>query len=85
MDRTRLANMATDLLIKVAHSDLEMNLEIRNYDGGELGVNLIHFDDRYKKYCKILSIYHWQDDEDIIAIFEQMKDVMAGERLIPDE
>ncbi len=85
MDKTRLVNLASDLLIKVAHSDLEMNLEIRNYDGGELGVNLIHFDDRYKKDCKLLSIYHWQDDEDIIAIFEQMKDVIAGERLIINE
>ncbi len=85
MDKTRLVNLASDLLIKVAHSDLEMNMEIRNYDGGELGVNLIHFDDRYKKDCKILSIYHWHDDEDIITKFEQMKDVIAGERLIENE
>lgn len=85
MDKTRLVNLASDLLIKVAHSDLEMNMEIRNYDGGELGVNLYHFDDRYETKCEYLAIYHWQDDEDIIARFEYMKDVIAGERLIENE
>lgn len=85
MDKTRLVNLATDLLIKVAYSDLEMNLEIRNYDGGELGVNLYHLDDRYKSDCELLSIYHWLDDEEIMARFEQMKEVIAGERLIENE
>lgn len=85
MDKTRLVNLASDLLIKVAHSDLEINLEIRNYDGGELGITLIHLDDRYKSNCKILNIYHWLDNEDIMARFEHMKDVIAGERLIENE
>lgn len=85
MDKSRLVNLATDLLIKVAHSDSEMNLEVRNFDGGELGIVLYHFDDRYKSKCEYLPIYHWQDDEDIIARFEHMKDVITGERLITDE
>lgn len=85
MDKTRLVNLASDLLIKVAHSDLEINLEFRNYDGGELGFNIVHFDDRYESGCEYLMIYHWLNEEEIMARFEQMKEVIAGERLITNE
>ncbi|MCJ1774653.1 hypothetical protein [Mammaliicoccus sciuri] len=85
MDKTRLVNLASDLLIKIAHSDLEIKLEFRNYDGGELGFNLIHFDDRYEDRVNTLFIYQWQKDDEIMNLFEQMKDVIAGERLITHE
>lgn len=85
MDKTRLINLASDLLIKIAHSDLEIKLEFRNYDGGELGFNLIHFDDRYEDRVNTLFIYQWQKDDEIMTLFEQMKDVVAGERLITHE
>lgn len=85
MDKTRLVNLASDLLIKIAHSDLEIKLEFRNYDGGELGFNLIHFDDRYRNGCDTLLIYHWQDADVVMSLYEQMKDVIAGERLIDYE
>lgn len=85
MDKTRLVNLASDLLIKIAHSDLEINLEFRNYDGGELGFNLVHFDDRYEDRCDTLHIYQWQKDDEVMKLFEQMKDVIAGERLITNE
>lgn len=85
MDKTRLVNLASDLIIKIAHSDLEIKLEFRNYDGGELGFNLIHFDDRYEDRCDTLHIYQWQKDDVVMNLFEQMKDVIAGERLITNE
>lgn len=85
MDKTRLVNLASDLLIKVAHSDLEIKLEFRNYDGRELGFNLVHFDDRYEDRCDTLHIYQWQKDNEVMNLFEQMKDVIAGERLITNE
>lgn len=85
MDKTRLVNLASDLLIKIAHSDLEIKLEFRNYDGGELGFNLVHFDDRYEDRCYTLHIYQWQKDDEVMNLFEQMKDVIAGERLFTNE
>lgn len=85
MDKTKLVNLASDLLIKIAHSDLEIRLEFRNYDGGELGFNLVHFDDRYPHGNRTLRIYQWQSDEQILSAFEQMKDVISGERLIEYE
>ncbi len=85
MDKTKLVNLASDLLIKIAHSDLEIKLEFRNYDGGELGFNLIHFDDRYEDRADIIFIYQWQNDDEVMNLFEQMKDVIAGERLIENE
>lgn len=85
MDKTRLVNLASDLLIKIAHSDLEIKLEFRNYDGGELGFNLVHFDDRYEDHCHTLHIYQWQKDDEVMNLCEQMKDVIAGERLFTNE
>ena len=85
MDRTRLVNLANDLIIKQIYSGLECSVSNWLFDDGTYSVQLTHFDDRYPNGNRTLRIYQWQSDEQILSTFEQMKDVIAGERLIPDE
>ena len=85
MDRTRLVNLATDLIIKQIYSDLECSVSNWLFDDGTYSVQLTHFDDRYPNGNRTLRIFQWQSDEQILSTFEQMKDVITGERLIPDE
>ena len=85
MDKTRLVNMATDLLIKQIYSDLECSVSNWLFDDGTYSVQLRHFDDRYPNGNKTLRIYEWESDEQILSTFEKMKDVITGERLITNE
>lgn len=85
MDKTRLVNMATDLMIKQIYSGLECSVSNWLFDDGTYSVQLRHFDDRYPHGNRTLRIYQWQSDEEILSTFEQMKDVIAGERLIEYE
>lgn len=85
MDKTRLANLASDLIIKQIYSDSEVDVMTKNFHDGQFGIIVLHFDDRYDYHNKSLTIYEWQDDEEIMSTFEQMKDVIAGERLIENE
>ena len=85
MDKTRLVNMATDLLIKQIYSDLECSVSNWLFDDGTYSVQLTHFDDRYPNGNKTLRIYEWESDEQILSTFEKMKDVITGERLITNE
>ena len=85
MDRTRLVNLASDLIIKQIYSGLECSVSNWLFDDGTYSVQLTHFDDRYTNGNRTLRIYQWQSDEQILSTFEQMKDVIAGERLITNE
>lgn len=85
MNRTRLVNLATDLIIKQIYSDLECHISTWLFDDDTFSIQLTHYDSRYENGNRTLRIYEWQDDEDIISKFEQMKDVIAGERLIENE
>ncbi|WP_426355993.1 hypothetical protein [Mammaliicoccus sciuri] len=85
MDKTRLANLASDLLIKQIYSGLECSIGTWLFDDGTFSIQLTHLDDRYEYNNETLRIYDWQSDEKILSTFEQMKDVIAGERLIENE
>lgn len=85
MDKSRLANLASDLIIKQIYSDSEVDVMTKNFHDGQFGIIVVHFDDRYKYHNKSLTIFEWQDDEEIMSTFEQMKDVIVGERLIENE
>ena len=85
MDTTRLVNLASDLIIKQIYSGLECSVSNWLFDDGTYSVQLTHFDDRYPDGNRTLRIYQWQSDEQILSTFEQMKDVIAGERLITNE
>lgn len=85
MDRTRLVNLATDLMIEQIYSGLECSIRTWLFDDGTFSIQLTHIDDRYEYNNETLRIYDWQSDEKILSTFEQMKDIMAGERLIPDD
>lgn len=82
MDKTRLVNMATDLLIKQIYSDLECSVSNWLFDDGTYSVQLTHFDDRYPNGNKTLRIYEWESDAEILSTFEKMKGVLDDERLI---
>ncbi|WP_436895111.1 hypothetical protein [Mammaliicoccus sciuri] len=85
MDKTRLVNLANELLIKQIYSGLECHISTWLFDGETYSIQLNHSDNRYEHGNETLRIYEWQDDEQIISTFEQMKEVIAGERLIENE
>ncbi|MCQ9304967.1 hypothetical protein [Mammaliicoccus sciuri] len=85
MDKTRLVNLANDLMIKQIYSGLECSIGTWLFDDGTFSIQLTHLDDRYEYNNETLRIYEWQSDEQILSTFEQMKDVIAGERLITNE
>ncbi|MCD8896554.1 hypothetical protein [Mammaliicoccus sciuri] len=85
MDKTRLVSTATDLMIKQINSGLECSIGTWLFDDGTFSIQLTHIDDRYEYNNETLRIYDWQSDEKIMNTFEQMKDVIAGERLIEYE
>lgn len=85
MDKSRLANLASDLIIKQIYSDSEVDVMTKIFDDGQFGIIIVHFDDRYDSHNKSLTIYEWHSDAHIMRTFEYMKDVIAGERLITNE
>ncbi|WP_204206106.1 hypothetical protein [Mammaliicoccus sciuri] len=85
MDKTRLVNLATDLMIKQIYSGMRCLISTRVTKYEKYSIELTHFDSRYEKGNRSLHIFEWQDDEEIMSTFEQMKDVIAGERLIENE
>lgn len=85
MDKTRLVNLATDLIIKQIYSDLECHISTWLFDDDTFSIQLTHLDDRYEHGNETLRIYEWQSDEQILSTFEQMKGVLDDERLITNE
>lgn len=85
MDKTRLVNLATDLLVKQIYSGMRCLISTRVTKYEKYSIELTHFDSRYKNGNRSLHIFEWEDDEEIMSTFEQMKDVIAGERLIEYE
>ncbi|WP_239700318.1 hypothetical protein [Mammaliicoccus sp. D-M17] len=85
MDKSRLANLASYLIIKQIYSDSEIDVMTKVFDDGQFGIIVVHFDDRYDYHNKSLTIYEWHSDAHIMRTFEYMKDVIAGERLVTDE
>ncbi len=85
MDKTRLVNLATDLIIKQIYSDLECHISTWLFDDDTFSIQLTHSDDRYEHGNETLRIYEWQSDEQILSTFEQMKGVLDDERLITNE
>ena len=85
MDKLRLVNMASDLMLKQVYSDLEIDVLLKNLEDGSFGIILTHLDDRYEYGNNALRIYDWQSESKIMKTFEYMKEVIAGERLITNE
>lgn len=85
MHKHRLLNIVTDLNIKLAHSDIEGHVIFKQFDGSELGVAFTHFSDYYEKGYATLYIFDHYSTSDAIFKFNEIKEVMSGERLITDE
>lgn len=85
MDKTKLANLASDLILRQIHSDLKISIQTVTHENGDFGIILGHRDDRYEYGSEHLAFYTFHNDAEIIRTFEHMKDVIAGERLITDE
>lgn len=85
MYKHRLLNIATDLNIKLAHSDIEGHVMFKQFDDGELGVCFTHFSDYYRGGWKSLHIFDHHTVVEALEIFNDIKQVMAGERLVTDE
>ncbi len=85
MDKTRLVNLATDLLVKQIYSGTNCWISTRLSKQEKYSIELTHYDSRYHFGNRSLYIFEWQSDRQIMNTFEQMKDVIAGERLIENE
>ena len=85
MDKLRLVNMASDLILKQAFSDVTTSIGTYNYDDGGMGLFFTHYDDRYLKGNKTMYIFNFYSEEKSISRLDEMREVMAGERLITDE
>ncbi|WP_039067705.1 hypothetical protein [Staphylococcus shinii] len=85
MHKHRLLNIVTDLNIKLAHSDIEGHVIFKQFDGSEIGVAFTHFSDYYEKGYATLYIFDHHSISDAIVKFNEIKEVMSGERLITDE
>lgn len=85
MDRTRLVNLASELIIKQIYSDLECHISTWLFDDDTFSIQLTHHDSRYDRGNKTLRIYEWQSDEQILSTFKQMESVLDDERLIENE
>ena len=85
MDKLRLVNMASDLILKQAFSDVTTSIDTYNYDAGGMGLFLTHYDDRYPKGNKTMYIFDLYSEEKSVSRLNEMKEVLAGERLITDE
>lgn len=85
MQKHRLLNILTDLNIKLAHSDIEGHVIFKQFDGGELGICFTHFSDYYVGGWKSLHIFEHYSENDALQTFNEIKEVISGERLITDE
>lgn len=85
MHKHRLLNIVTDLNIKLAHSDIEGHVIFKQFDGAELGVAFTHFSDYYEKGYASMYIFDHHTVVEAIEIFNDIKQVMVGERLVTDE
>lgn len=85
MDKTRLVNLATDLMIKQIYSGTNCSVSSHLNEQEKQSIELTHYDSRYHFGNRSLYIFEWQSDEKIVNTFEQMKDVIAGERSITNE
>jgi len=85
MHKHRLLNVLTDLNIKLAHSDIEADVEFKKFDDSQLGICFTHFSDYYEYHKESLCIFEWYTEEFALEIFNQIKQVMTGERLVTDE
>ncbi|WP_436958478.1 hypothetical protein [Staphylococcus succinus] len=85
MHKHRLLNILTDLNIKLAHSDIEAHVLFKQFDDGQLGIAFTHYSDYYLKNEESLYIFDWHEKEVALEIFNHIKEVMIGERLVTDE
>jgi (2Fe-2S) ferredoxin len=85
MNKQRLLNMAYDLNIKLAYSDIEGEVVFKQFEDESLGIAFTHFSDYYKEGCAFLDIFDWYKTVDAEQLFTAIKEVMTGERLVTDE
>lgn len=85
MHKQRLLNIATYLNIKLAHSDIEGSVALRQFEDGEFGVSLTYFENTCIKSRETLFIFEHYTTDEGTKIFGQMKDILTGERLVTGE
>ena len=85
MDRTRLANIAADITLKRFFTDTDVIVISRDFEDGDSAVLIKHIDPRYEYCYEYMGIYNFNSVEVAKERHEIMLEVMAGERLIPDE
>lgn len=85
MYKRRLLNIASVLNIKLAYSDIEAHVIFKQFDGSELGVAFTHFSDYYEKGYASMYIFDHHTVVEALEIFNDIKLVITGERLVTDE
>ena len=85
MDRTRLANIAADITLKRFFTDADVRVISRNFENGDYAVLIKHVEPRYEYGYEYMGIYNFNSVEVAKERHEIMLEVMAGERLIPDD
>ena len=85
MDRTRLANIAADITLKRFFTDTDVIVISRDFEDGDSAVLIKHIDPRYEYGYEYMGIYNFNSVEKAKEQHKIMLEVMAGERLIPDE
>ena len=85
MDRTRLANIAADITLKSFFIDTDVRVIPRSFDDGDYAVLIKHVDPRYEYGYEYMGVFNFHSVEQAKEQHKIMLEVMAGERLIPDE
>ena len=85
MDRTRLANIAADITLKRFFIDIDVRVISRDFEDGDSAVLIKHIDPRYEYGYEYMGVFSFHSVEKAKEQHKIMLEVMAGERLIPDE
>ena len=85
MDRTRLANIAADITLKRFFTDTNVRVISRDFEDGDFAVLIKHIDPRYEYGYEYMGVFNFHSVEKAKEQHKIMLEVMAGERLIPDE
>ena len=85
MDRTRLANIAADITLKRFSTDTNVIVISRDFEDGDSAVLIKHIDPRYEYGYEYMGVFNFHSVEQAKEQHKIMLEVMAGERLIPDE
>lgn len=75
----KIANELNELLL---HSDVNGYIEFHRFKDRNIAVKLTHINKSYEYNNKNITIYNFEDEEDVLEKVKKIKRVIAGEELI---